>query len=411
MPARTFATSVVRKLQENGHIAYFAGGWVRDHLMQHPSDDIDIATSASVKEIQKIFPKTIPVGIAFGIVIVVQDGHHFEVATFRQEEGHLDGRRPTTIKPASPEEDAQRRDFTINGMFWDPLKNELHDFVGGQKDIQAKLIRAIGDPHERFLEDRLRMMRAVRYSTRFNFPIDPKTEQAILAHATSLFPAVAIERVWQEFKKLSQFSHFDSGLIALHRLNLLPIIFPELSGISLQEIEKRLLALSHFPKNAPTISQVLELFPDQPLEKLLSLSDYLKLSKVESDLARFLHHAKQLLQMPKEWQDKLERVEWAHFYAHLQCELAIEIVAAHLNHKEPFLETHRKRRASLQGAIERIQAHTPFIRAEHLLQEGLKPGKKLGELLKQAERIQINQGIEDRGAIIQLLKNSPLWNN
>src|SRR5579862_6534826 len=106
MPGRLFAISVVKKLVEAGHIAYFAGGWVRDFLMKHPSDDIDIATSASVEQIQAIFPKTIPVGVAFGIVIVVEEGFHFEVATFRKESGYLDGRRPTSIESASPEEDA-----------------------------------------------------------------------------------------------------------------------------------------------------------------------------------------------------------------------------------------------------------------------------------------------------------------
>src|SRR5580692_5664748 len=120
MPARPAATEVVKKLVDAGFTTYFAGGWVRDFLMQHPSDDIDIATSASVEEVQALFPKTIPVGVAFGIVIVVQDGFQFEVATFRKDRGYVDGRRPSGIDPAAPEEDAIRRDFTINGMFYDP---------------------------------------------------------------------------------------------------------------------------------------------------------------------------------------------------------------------------------------------------------------------------------------------------
>src|SRR6185437_5720237 len=163
------ATHIVKRLVEAGHLAYFAGGWVRDFLLNHPSDDIDIATSASVEEIQALFPKTIPVGIAFGIVIVVEKGHQFEVATFRKDRGYVDGRRPTGIDPASPEEDAQRRDFTLNGMFYDPLQKKVLDFVSGQEDLKKGIIRAIGNPHERFLEDRLRMMRAVRYGTRFGF--------------------------------------------------------------------------------------------------------------------------------------------------------------------------------------------------------------------------------------------------
>jgi len=201
MPTTPIAASIVKKLSSAGHIAYFAGGWVRDFLMERPSDDIDIATSATPEEVQALFPKTIPVGIAFGIVIVVEDGHQFEVATFRQDQGYVDGRRPQGISSATPEEDAQRRDFTINGMFYDPIEKKLYDYVDGQKDIKKGIIKAIGNPHERFLEDRLRMMRAVRYSTRFNFPIESDTLQAILAHADSLLPAVALERYGKNSRK------------------------------------------------------------------------------------------------------------------------------------------------------------------------------------------------------------------
>ena len=411
MPAVPYATSVVRRLTEAGHIAYFAGGWVRDYLMKHPSDDIDIATSASVEEIQSIFPKTIPVGVAFGIVIVVEEGHHFEVATFRKEQGYLDGRRPTSIEPASPEEDAKRRDFTINGMFWDPLKNKLHDFVEGQKDIEHKILRAIGDPHERFLEDRLRMMRAVRYSTRFNFPIEMETFQAILSHALSLLPAVAMERVWQEFKKMSLFAHFDRGLISLHQLNLLPTIFPQLKDVPIEEIQKRLKPLAFFPKDAPTITGLLELFPEYSLDQLFELCDYLKLSRSERDIVRFLYHAKQMLNMPQEWQAKLEKIEWAQFYASPHTKNCLEIIAAHLSPeiRTTFLKEHSQRRESLAAAIQRIHSQAPVVRADLLMKEGILPGKKMGLLLKEAERISVNEGIDNSQTVVHLLKNSSLW--
>ncbi|MGC1878930.1 MAG: CCA tRNA nucleotidyltransferase [Rhabdochlamydiaceae bacterium] len=412
MPGHSFATTVVKRLSKEGHIAYFAGGWVRDYLMKHPSDDIDIATSASVEDIQSIFPKTIPVGVAFGIVIVVEEGHHFEVATFRKEKGYLDGRRPTSIEPASPQEDAQRRDFTINGMFWDPLKKELHDYVEGQKDLKSGIVRAIGDPHERFLEDRLRMIRAVRYSTRFNFPIEPATLQAILSHAPSLLPAVAMERIWQEFKKMSSFAHFDKGLAILHRLNLLPTIFPQLKEIPAEEILKRLEPLAFFPKKAPTITQLLELFPYPDLDQLFELCDYLKLSRAEREIVRFLHHAKQMIGMPPEWLTKLEKIEWAQFYANTYSQVCLEIIAAHfpLEKRESFLQQHHQRIQSLQVPIGRIQSQTPIVRADHLMKQGITPGKKMGVLLKEAERISVNEGIEDREAIMHLLKNSSLWN-
>jgi poly(A) polymerase len=411
MPTRPFATRIVKKLVEAGYIAYFAGGWVRDFLMKRPSDDIDIATNASVSIVQSLFPKTVPVGVAFGIVIVVEEQHPFEVATFRKDRGYVDGRRPTGIDPATPLEDAQRRDFTINGMFYDPLKEELHDFVSGQEDIKKGIIRAIGDPHARFAEDRLRMMRAVRYSTRFNFPIESETLKAILAHAENLLPAVAMERIWQEFQKMSRFAHFDTGLVTMHRLGLLPTIFPSLKGASIDEIEHRLKAIEFFPKNTPAIAELLELFPSYSLEELLKLCDYLKLSNQDRAFVSFYHHANNLLNMPEEWQKKLELIEWALFYAHHQSEICLQIFTAHLplEKRGHVLQEHRERREFLKTAILRIQSHNPIIRAEHLLKEGIPPGKQMGELLRQAERLSVNNGIEDRAQLLSLLKQSDLW--
>lgn len=412
MPARPFATAVVKKLVDQGYIAYFAGGWVRDFLMKHPSDDIDIATSASTEEIQKIFPKTIPVGVAFGIVIVVQDGFHFEVATFRKDRGYIDGRRPTGIDPATPEEDAQRRDFTINGMFYDPLQQKLYDYVGGEKDLKAGIIRAIGSPNERFAEDRLRMMRAVRYSTRFEFPIENATLNAIIAHSSELLSAVAIERIWQEFKKMSQFAHFNRGLIMLHRLNLLQTIFPELKDVPTEKIEQLVQFIPQFPKNSPTLTELLELFPSYSLEQVLSLCDFLKLSNKEKEFARFYVHAKNLLNLPEEWLKKLERVEWAHFYAYPDAELCIKILASHyhpLEKKQLFLNEHEKRAESLKKAVHRIQTKHPVVNAEYLIKLGIPPSEKMGKILKEAERISINENLEDPDKVLKLLKQSQIW--
>lgn len=410
MPARQAGTRLVKKLVDAGHIAYFAGGWVRDFLMKHPSDDIDIATNASVEEIQTLFPKTIPVGVAFGIVIVVQDGLHFEVATFRKDRGYVDGRRPTGIDAATPEEDAQRRDFTINGMFYDPLKEKLMDFVGGQIDLKQGIIRAIGNAHERFLEDRLRMMRAVRYSTRFNFPIEEKTLAALMDHAESLLPAVAMERVWQEFKKMSQFAHFDRGLVTLHKLKLLGTIFPALKQVPSSEIASRAKVIESFPKGAPTVAELLELFPDQTLDQHLQLCDALKLSNQEREIVSFLHHAKALFNMPESWLKNLEKFEWAEFYANPLSEMCLMIIAARYEEtkRHAFFETHEKQQQRLHRAIERLRERTPILRAEHLIQEGVVPGKQMGVLLKEAERISVNEEIEDPNLLIARLKRAKL---
>jgi poly(A) polymerase len=262
---------------------------------------------------------------------------------------------------------------------------------------------------ERLTEDRLRMMRAVRYSTRFGFPIEPGTLQAILKLASTLLSSVAMERIWQEFKKMSQFAHFDAGLVALHTLNLLPTIFPELKGVTVQEVQNRVKYIPLFPKNAPTIAELLELFPNHSLEQTLTLCETLKLSNHDRAFAQFYFHARRQVDLPGAWKEKLEPLEWAHFYAHPQAELVLQIIACHFKDKEAFLHEHAHYRASLGAAILRIQSGEPLVKAEHLIAEGIKPGKNLGLLLKEAEKISINQALEDRSQIIRLLKQSPLW--
>ncbi|MBU6446356.1 MAG: CCA tRNA nucleotidyltransferase, partial [Verrucomicrobia bacterium] len=271
------ARHIVETLAKAGFVAYYAGGWVRDLLLNHPSDDIDIATNAPPETIQALFAHTVPVGIAFGIVLVIIDGHQYEVATFRQDLDYKDGRRPSRIAFTTAEEDAKRRDFTINGMFYDPLKDHILDYVNGRADLEAKVIRAIGNPHERIKEDRLRMIRGIRLACRFGFHIEAATDAAIRAHANELFPAVAIERVWQEFTKGHAFGKLRLMLIGLHDFGILQAIFPDLSQVSLEEIEKRLLPIKDYPAHALTIASVLPLFPHYNLQRRLELCKKLKL--------------------------------------------------------------------------------------------------------------------------------------
>src|ERR1700747_2487689 len=178
-PLVEVATSVVRHLRSHGYVAYFAGGCVRDALLGFPPKDIDVTTNARPEEVQRIFAHTVPVGAKFGVIRVLENEWEFEVATFRSDGAYLDGRHPDTVTFSSPEEDAQRRDFTINGMFYDPLAERVIDLVGGQTDIGAKLRSAIGEPAKRFEEDRLRMLRAVRFATALNYEVDKKTWEAL----------------------------------------------------------------------------------------------------------------------------------------------------------------------------------------------------------------------------------------
>jgi poly(A) polymerase len=388
----TTALTIIQKLVENGFTAYFAGGWVRDFLMNHPSDDIDIVTNAPLDILPRLFDKTIPVGISFGILIVVENGCQFEVAIFRKEEGYEDGRRPNSIEIGTPEEDAKRRDFTINGMFYDPLNGILYDFVGGEDDLKKGIIRAIGNPHERFQEDRLRMIRAVRYAARFNFAIDPDTLQAILVHAKELFPAVAIERVVQEFVKMEKFGTLQEALLTLHRLHLLQVVFPFLEGVKEREIAIRLKHLAAFPKKAPIIAFLLELFPMASLEKKIGFSLYLKLSKQDVAFVELLHKM--------EFTDQEDLYAWAYLYAHSQADIARKI---HLAKCPTSKDCHASRLEKLKNAVIRIQNNDPVVKSSHLIARGVIPGIELGRFLKEAERIAIMENIEEPEIIVQRL--------
>src|SRR4051794_33345571 len=170
-PMEAAARALAERLRASRHIAYFAGGCVRDLLRGETPKDYDVATDATPEIVQKIFPRTYAVGAKFGVIVVVEDETNFEVATFRSDDAYVDGRHPTSVHFSSPEDDARRRDFTINGMFFDPEKNEVVDFVGGHADLDAKIIRAIGDPAQRFREDRLRMLRAIRFAKVLDYKI------------------------------------------------------------------------------------------------------------------------------------------------------------------------------------------------------------------------------------------------
>ena len=200
-PPREIATEIVATLQHNGFAAFWVGGCVRDFLLGREPQDFDIATDAKPEAVERLFPKTIPVGRKFGVVIVVEGGLQFQVATFRAEADYQDGRRPEKVEFANAEADALRRDFTVNGLFYDPLTEKIHDWVGGETDLRAKIIRTIGMPVERFGEDHLRLLRAVRFAARLNFEIAPETFAAIQTLAPKI-KLISAERVRDELVKL-----------------------------------------------------------------------------------------------------------------------------------------------------------------------------------------------------------------
>lgn len=410
MDVQAQATEIVKKLVDAGFTAYFAGGWVRDYLMGHPSEDIDIATNAPPENILDLFPKTILVGLAFGVVIVMVDGHQFEVATFRRDINYTGGRRPSQIELATPEEDASRRDFTINGMFYDPLEDVVHDFVQGAEDIKHKVIRTIGDPYERFMEDRLRMIRAVRFAARFGFAIDPDTQAAIAANADTLFPAVAMERIWQELSKMSKHPRFDYAMIEMHRLGLLPVIFPQLQHVHLHDIKARVAGFSDFPKDAEAILYVLQLFPEAAPQDVKDLCEYLRTSNAEANLAIFLAALRNRIESDREL-EVVDLCAWTHLYAHSASHRCLQVVAANLptGQKEAFLNEHQKRISLLRRHIDRIVEKTPLINSEILRTSGVPPGKRMGLLIKEAERIAILHDLDNAKDVLDILKTTPVW--
>ncbi len=401
------ARFIVETLAKAGFIAYYAGGWVRDLLLNHPSDDIDIATNAPPETIQALFPHTVPIGITFGIILVIIDGKQYEVATFRQDLDYRDGRRPSRIEFTTAVEDARRRDFTINGMFYDPVKSEIIDYVNGRADLEAKIIRAIGNPHERIKEDRLRMIRAIRLACRFGFRIEAETERAIRAHANELFPSIAIERIWREFAKGHDFGKLCPMLVQLHEFGLLSAIFPPVKEEPLEEIERRLSPIQDYPAKAPLIASILPLFPKSSLNEQLELCKKLKLSNADCQFVDFLSKAWEMIHLKR----PLEKVEWAYFYANAFAPVALQIIAAHLEprKREAFLRKHEEQMEQLQKSIERIRNRNPVVKSDDLLKAGIKPGVTMGILLKEADRIAINEQLHEPGPIIERLRKLAIW--
>jgi poly(A) polymerase len=228
---KAFATTIVEKLRHRGFHAYLVGGCVRDLLLGREPKDYDVATNATPDQVMSIFPETYAVGAQFGVVLVPSPEGDIEVATFRSDIGYSDGRHPDEVRfSADPREDVARRDFTINGMLMDPVSNEVLDFVGGREDLHAKIIRTIGDPRQRFAEDKLRMLRAVRFAARFGYTIEPATFAAIEELADEI-QVVSRERVRDELTRMLTEGHARRAFLLLDESGLLPEVLPEISAM------------------------------------------------------------------------------------------------------------------------------------------------------------------------------------
>ena len=231
MSNREAAYKVVRQLHKEGHTALFAGGCVRDRLLNRPAKDYDVVTDAVPEQVTKCFRRTLQIGAQFGVVMVLTDGQQVEVATFRTEGGYQDGRHPDHVEFGSATEDASRRDFTVNGMFYDPITKEVLDFVNGQQDLEKKILKTIGDHDERFGEDYLRMLRAVRFAVKLQFSIEPATWSAIQKHASKI-TGVSAERIAAELEQILSHPNRAEGVQLLTDCGLAVAIFDIYKGDS-----------------------------------------------------------------------------------------------------------------------------------------------------------------------------------
>jgi poly(A) polymerase len=286
---RDYATEVVERLTRRGHVAVWAGGCVRDELLGLTPADYDIATDATPEQVQAAFRRSHSFGASFGVVEVLGprggDGEWLkvQVATFRSDGTYSDGRRPDAVTFSSPEEDAKRRDFTVNGMFLNPLTGEVADYVGGRADLAAGVLRAIGDPAERFAEDKLRLLRAVRMAARFGLTIDPATFAAVEAMAGQV-TAVSAERIAEELRKILTHPERVRGLMLMRDAGLVAPVLPRLAD----QIDAAIDRLAGLPERVSFELAFATLFPEAAAKAVEKVARQLRLSNDEADRVGWL---------------------------------------------------------------------------------------------------------------------------
>src|SRR5881397_891788 len=423
-PMENAARRVAAHLREHGHRAYFAGGCVRDMVRGLTPKDYDIATDARPESVQALFPRTYAVGAHFGVIIVLEDGFQFELATFRSDDAYIDGRHPSAVHFSSPEADAKRRDFTINGMFYDPVAGEVIDLIGGQPDIAANLVRAIGDPAKRFAEDRLRMLRAVRFAAVLDYKIDNRTWDALVANAASI-NEISAERIREELVRIFLSANRVRGWDLLDESGLLRTILPELDAM------KGCLQPEQFHPEGDVFQHtrlMLELLPEEvsaPLVFAVLLHDVAKpvtATVDETGRIRFNEHDRIGAEMTESIMERLR-------FSRAEIDAAVEMVRQHMVFKdvprmrvaklkrfmarptfEEELELHRVDCASSHQMMDNYEfllrkreefanepiIPPPLVRGDDLIALGMKPSPKFGEILEAVETLQLEGVLKDR---------------
>ena len=419
-----------RKLKSHGFQSLVAGGAVRDFLLKRPVNDIDLVTQATPDQVEKLFEKTVMVGRQFGVSRVVLDGHDIEVATFRRDGAYRDGRRPESVEFSSIKEDAKRRDFTINALFYDLENAEIIDYVGGRQDLKEKRIRCVGDPRRRFHEDKLRILRTLRFHAQLGFSIEEKTFEAIGEFVSMMMDQVSMERVRDEWEKILCSKYQLSCMEKLRELGLWQVLFPHwdfclsmyqrvLGPISK---EKSLQQTGHRPFVSKPISGEEGKFFSDPICR-----QFLKPNSLEPDrswILWFLLHGpkskEELISWIRPWklsgslQKKIlfcyRSLDW------LENEKALEPVdyALFLNEDHGFLalnvygylfsqSTKTDFFQKIQKALTFFKEGSlpePLVRGEDLLQRGVAKGPHLAKILKKLYRRQLQEQIFEKGILL-----------
>ena len=405
---KQFAIEVVKQLRAGGFVALWAGGCVRDLLMGNTPHDYDVATSATPQQVRELFGmrRTLMVGAAFGVVIVKGSNklqEQVEVATFRTDSSYTDGRRPDRVTFSTPEKDAQRRDFSINGMFFDPITEAFIDYVGGREDLRAGVIRAIGDPHARLAEDKLRMLRAVRFAARFAFRIDDATESAIRAHASET-ELVSGERIAIELRKTLETPQAAWAVTKLHDTGLLQVIAPEVNAI--------------WPEASGTICTLLQSSPESdwltkvaamywPLAQrdlsttnsIASLKKRLRLANDEAEAIRFALATQPTL-------DVASNLPWSQVQPLLvkpHIETALSLLCARRAINSELAQEYDWLRARLQWPTEKLNP-PPLLDGQDLQRAGLAPSAEFRLILQEARNLQLDGKLLDQTAAFAWLE-------
>ena len=400
------ASVIHKRLTSSGFQSLLAGGVVRDLLLGGTPKDIDIATNATPRQVAGLFDKTLSMGRAFGVMTVVEQGVGIEVATFRKDGEYRDGRRPESIHYAQSWEDAHRRDFTINALFYDPGENEILDYVGGLKDLEEKTIRVVGTPEIRFEEDKLRLLRALRFVAQLNFNLDLPSSQALTAHAPQI-SQVSMDRVGQEWEKLLQSPWAYRGIEKTQHLKLWPHLFPHWEALP-QEVYQRIFSKggtsftgsNSFPWHGANLSLylvwILWFLLHGEKEDLSHLGSYWRLPNKLIQALCFCQKGQSFLQdLPQ-----TPALEGALFLNQKWGPLALS--SYKILNKDQWAEGWEKKLVEIQAFFDvNGKLPSPLLVGKDLLALGFQPGPQLGEQLEKIYREQLLCKITDRTVLLK----------